>query len=280
VGDKLAEEVGEQRIIYHVGPVDLPAGKDVQAALEKPLVMRFQTEKEIWVTGFSPKVVDATGKELPAELLHQAIVFNMHEENPLCAGGPNPFVIANAMLTEVSLPQGYGYPILPTDPLEARVSLVNPSEKNYVDVFFELTLIARPMNELSNLKDVKPMLLELDPCSHAPMDAPPHAFTEKKATYQVPEKAALVVAHGVLENYGAAVELTASKEIMPFWRAEGVQDETHKLTALTGNPFEDSEGVKFKAGDPITLDVAYDNSSDKWLSGATAAAMVYLAPKD
>lgn len=280
VDEALAREAGQQQIIYHMGPVDLPAHTSADAMIEKPLLMRFQTDKEIWATGFIPRVVDANGALLPRELLHQAIVFNMHEENPLCAGSPNPFFIATSMMTEVDLPQGFGYPILASDPLEARVVLANPSDKDYIDVFFELSLVARPMNEFAGLKDVKPMLLEIDPCSHAPMDAPPREFTEKSATYQVPQKAGLVMAHGAIQDYGAAVQLISGKEVMPFWRAEGVLGEDHHITELTGNPFEDSEGVGFKAGDQITFTAAYDNTSDKWLPGATAAAMVYLTPRD
>jgi len=63
------------------------------------------------------------------------------------------------MLTEINLPQGYGYPILANDPLEAKVVLKNESSETYIDVYFELTLVVRPMNEMAGLKDVKPMLL-------------------------------------------------------------------------------------------------------------------------
>lgn len=280
VGDQLAKEAGESRIIYHIGPVDLPAGTDIKVALEKPMSMRFQTDKAIWVTGFLPKVVDANGGELPSKLLHHAIIYNLHDENPLCSGAPNPFVVATSMLTEVNLPQGYGYPILPTDPLEANVVLSNPTDKNYSDVFFEITLVARAMNEFTSRKDVKPMLLELDPCGHAPIDAPPNAFTEKKATYQVPETSSLVLAQSVIQDYGAAVQLISSKDIMPFWRSEAILDDAHHITGMTANPFEDSGGIDFKSGQQITFSASYNNSSTIWLDGASAAAMIYLAPKD
>ena len=232
------------------------------------------------MTGFVPRVVDANGGELPAELLHHAIVANLHEENPLCAGAPNPFAVASGMLTEVEFPRGYGYPVLPTDPIEARVVLANPTDRDYADVSFEITLVAKPMSDFASVRDVKPMLVELEPCTHAPMQVEPGSLARRSATYQVPVAGALVVAHGVLHDYGAAIQLTAGKEIMPFWRAEGVQDDRHRLTALTDNPFVDPEGQSFKAGDPLTLGVAYDNTSGEWLTGAGAAAMLYLAPAD
>lgn len=276
VDEALAREAGQQRIIYHIGPVDLPAGTKAEAMLERPLSMRFQTDKAIWVVGFVPKVVDANGSELPAELLHHAVVFNMHEENPICAGQPNPFSVASSMLTEVNLPRGFGYPILPTDPIEARAVLANPTDKSYTDVYFEIALVAKPMNDFAAIRDVKPIYFELDPCTHAPMAVEPHAFSQKSATYQVPMKASLILAHAILEDYGSAVQLTAGKEVMPFWRAEGVQDEEHRVKELTANPFEDASGLSFNAGDPITIGVAYDNSSDAWLTGAVAGAMAYF----
>lgn len=279
VDEALAREAGIQRLIYHVGPVDLPAGTSPSEMFEHPLTMRFQTDREMWVMGFVPRVVDVSGGELPAELLHQAIIFNMHEENPLCAGSPNPFAAATAMLTEVNLPQGYGYPILATDPIEAKVVLANPTEKSYSDVYFELTLVAKQMSDFVSIKDVQPMFLELDPCSHAPMEVEPQDFAQRSATYQIPVAASLIVAQGLLQDFGSAVQLTSGLEIMPFWRAEAVQDDEHRVRDLTSNPFEDAEGVSFKAGDQITLGVSYNNLSDEWLKGATAGAMVYLAPK-
>jgi len=282
VEDRLALEAGLKRIVYHVGPVDLPAGLKADEMLEKPLVMNFQTDEAVWVVGFSPRVVDIRGSELPSDLLHFAVVSNMHESNPLCtdAGGGNPFVAATAMLTEVNLPNGYGYPLLPTDQLEARVMLKNESDENFVDVFFELTLAVRSMGEMANLRDVRPMLVELDPCNHETTSVAPGEFVEVNATYQMPDDAALIVAHGVLEDFGSMVELTAKDETEPFWKSEASLDEEHHILEMSDNPFEDTAGIPFKEGDLITLNVAYDNISDSWLYGATAAAMIYVAPNE
>lgn len=281
VDEQLAREAGQERIIYHVGPVDLPAGTSVGAMLEKPLIMRFQTDRPVWVVGFEPRVVDEHGSELPAELLHHAIVSNMHEENDLCsdAAGGNPFFIATSMLTDIELPRGYGYPILATDPLEARAMLANPTDENFAGVYFELTIVTRPMNEFVNLADIKPMLLEIEPCGHKPLEIEPNTFAERYATYRVPKDSDLIMAFGVLEDYGASIALTSGKETMPFWRAEALLDEGHRVVGLEGNPFEDPAGKGFESGDSITLSVAYDNFSESWLSGATAGAMVYLAPR-
>ncbi len=281
VSDRLAGEVGVKRIVYHVGPVDLPAGTSAQVMLEKPLNMRFQTDESLWVTGFSPRVVDANGGELSPKLLHHAIMSNMHEENPLCsdAGGGNPFFIATSLLTEVELPQGFGYAILPTDPIEASVVLANPTEESFIDVYFEVELIARPMNEFTQLRDVQPLLVELDPCGHGSMEVEPGAFVERKATYGVPDAGELVFAQGVLQDFGSAVELTTGSEVMPFWRAEAELDEGHAIEELLNDPFSDASGVALKENETLTVGIAYDNFSESWLKGASAGAMVYIAPR-
>ncbi|MBT3182545.1 MAG: hypothetical protein HN337_08580 [Deltaproteobacteria bacterium] len=282
IKDRLALEAGLKKIVYHVGPVDIPRGLKSEDMLEKPLIMTFQTDEPVWLVGFSPRVVDANGSKLPSELLHSAIMSNLHEENPLCsdAGGGNPFAAATSMLTEIELPQGYGYPILSTDPLEARVVLQNGSSESYVDVYFELTMLVKPMSEMTKLKDVKPMLIEIDPCTHEAADVAPGKFVEFNATYEVPDDANLIVAHGLLESYGSTVELVARDEATPFWSADANLDEEHRIVSLEGDPFEDSQGVFFKEGDAITMDISYDNSSDEWLDGVTAAAMVYLAVQE
>ena len=281
VDEELALEAGQKRIIYHIGPVDLPANTKPEEMLARPLTMRFQTDEALWVTGFTPRVVDANGAGLPPTLLHHAIMSNMHEANLLCSNASvgNPFFIATSMLTEINLPQGLGYPILPNDPLEARVVLANPTEVSYADVFFELTLVARPMNDFAKVADVKPMLLELAPCSHDPLEVEPGSLVERNATYEIPMSARLILAHGALQDYGSAISLTAGKEIMPFWRAEAELGENHHIIRLIDDPFEDPAGIDLKAGDRITLGVIYDNVSEEWLTSATAAAMVYMTPK-
>lgn len=282
VDDRMALEVGLKKLIYHVGPVDIPAGMPADEMLEKPLVMNFQTDEPVWAVGFAPRVVDSKGNELPRELLRFAIVSNMHEENPLCsdAGGGNPFVASTGTLKEINLPQGYGYPILPTDPLEAKVVFQNESREAYVDVFFEVALLVRPMGELANLKDVKPMLVEVDACKHSTVSVAPGEFSDFTATYQMPEASSLIVAYGVIQDYGTAVELSAQDEAAPFWRAEAAQDENHRIISLTGDPFEDPAGVQFGEGDSITIGVEYDNTSKSWVDAATAAAMVFVTPKE
>ena len=280
VDEKLSAEASQQRIIYHVGPVDLPA--QTQAAMDQPLSMRFQVDAPIWATGFVPKVVDANGSELPGALLHHALILNMHEDNPLCseAGGGDPIFAATSLLSEIDLPAGVGYPILTTDPLEARVILQNPTDTSYTGVSFELTVVARPMNEFANLSDVKPMFVETDPCGHAPLDVEPGAFAERTASYQVLGASTLLVASAVITDYGAAVELTAGKETTPFWRAEAELDDTHHIVSLADNPFADPKGLALKAGEALTLNVSYDNTSQEWLHGAVGGAMVYLAVQE
>ena len=281
VNEELASEAGQKRIIYHIGPVDLPAHTSPEEMVARPLTMRFTTDEPLWITGFTPRVVDANGIELPSRLLHHAIMSNMHEDNPLCSNASvgNPFFIATSMLTEINLPQGTGYPILANDPLEARVVLANPTEEGFANVFFELTLLARPMNDFSKIADVKPMLLELEPCSHEPLEVQPESLVERNATYEIPTSARLIMAHGALQDFGSAISLTAGTEIMPFWRAEADLEEGHHIIRLIDDPFEDPAGIDLKAGDRITLGVVYDNVSEEWLNCATAAAMVYMAPK-
>lgn len=281
VNEMLADEAWQQRYVFHIGPVDLPKGQAAEAMMGGPLTMSFQTDEAVWVTAFEPKVVDSAGNELSSDLLHRAIVFNKHEDNPLCfeGGSGNPIFMATSMLTQIELPQGFGYPVLPTDPLEAEVVLKNETDQSYAGVYFELTLVTRPMNEFTNLADVKPMLVEMDTCDHAPLTIEPGEFEEQKATYRIPDSSKLVVAFGALQDYGSSVELTSGTEMEPFWTANAELDEDHRIVKLSNSPYVDAGSVSFSAGDPIMIGITYDNTSDKWLKSATAGAMVYVAPQ-
>lgn len=277
VNEQLAKEAGILHLIYHIGPVDLPANTELDTMLQKPLTMKFQVDQPLWIMGVKPKVIDMAGEELPSTLLHHAIISNAHEENPLCSEGTvgNPFIAATSTLTKVSLPDGYGYAVLPTDPLEARVVLHNPTQENYVDVSLELSVVAKPMNEFTSMKDVKPLMLDLDACMHEPIKVEPDQFVKRQATYSLPAGGNLIVGHAVLQNYASFLELYRGKDVMPFWRTEAVLDEDHNVVSLENDPFEDPAGVKFKKGDTITISVAYDNTKTSWIKGATSAAMIY-----
>lgn len=279
VNEELAKEAGIIHLIYHVGPVDLPAETTLDTMLEHPLTMKFQVDEPLWIMGFKPKVIDNTGSELPAELLHHAIVLNEHEENTLCSEGTvgNPFIAATSTLKEINLPQGYGYPVLPTDPLEAKVVLYNPTAESYVDVSFELDIIAKPMNEFAAMQDVKPMLLDINPCTHEPMRVEPEQFVKQQATFTMQNGGNLLVGHALLQNYASYAELFKGTEVMPFWRTDAVLDDNHNVVELENDPFEDPAGINFKKGDTITMGVAYDNTKTSWIKGANAAAMIYFA---
>lgn len=274
-----------QKLIYHVGPVDLLAGESASQMIEKPKTLNFQLSEAAWVVGFQPKVVDANGTPLPGQLLYKAIVFNKHESNPICVSGNggNPFAVTTSALTKVKLPEGFGYPLLPDDPLEAKVVFQNQTDQDYLGVIFEFELETIPMDQAKGFADVKAMLLDTDPCEHKPLSIEPGAFVEKNKTFTLPESGHLMVANGVLSNYGVAISLAHSQNgeisVIPFWRAEAELDENHRLVDLTPNPFLDPQGKQINEGDKMTLGVTFDNFSESWNNEATGAAMIYLAPK-
>lgn len=281
VNGALAAQAGLEKLIFHVGPIDIPAHTSVESFLERPLKLDFALTHPAWVVGFAPKVVDATGQELPAALLHHAELINHHEANPLCPSRDgNPFAIASSLLTTVELPQGYGYPLLPSDPVEAKVVFQNPGEQTYINVFFEITLLTKPMNEFVALKDVQAVLLDFEPCSEQALQIEPGEFAEKTVTHILEKGGDLVLAHGVLQDYGVALQLKKDDALVPFWRSEAKLDSEHHIVDLNDNPFTDAKGVPLADGESVTLGATYNNASDNWLHSAEGAAMLYISPEE
>ena len=277
--DVIAAQAGLEKIVFHVGPIDLPGNTRPEQFLDRPLSMRFQLDTPMWVIGFEPKVIDADGAKLPAKLLHRALLINKHETNSLCpqSNDGNPFAVASSLLTNVDFPEGYGYPVLPSDPIEAEVILQNPDETSYINVFFEITILAKPMNEFVALKDVHPIYVDFDPCTNEPLAIKPGDFSEESVSHSLDEGGSLVFAHGVLQDYGVAVSLKMDDEVEPFWRARARLNETHSIVDLENNPFEDPAGLPLKKGSELTLSASYDNFSKSWIEAASAGAMIYLA---
>lgn len=280
-----------QTLIYHVGPTELPATAGAATGVvTQANTLSFQVGEPVWVIGFEPKILDANGNKLPGFLLNKAVLINKNESNPLCASagsgspaGGNPFAMATSSLTKIEFPNGFGYPLLPDQQLEARVTFQNQPDQDYDGVTFSFELIAVPMEKAKNIRDIQALLLDQDEsCELKPMKIEPGAFVEKSKTFTIPFNGELLVANGLLTDYGVAVSLIhhEGKNISatPFWRAEAKMDETHHIVELNDNPFFDPSGKELRQGDKITLGVSFDNFSDTWHDQASGSAMLYISP--
>ncbi len=269
---------GAQKLTYKVGPFSLPAGQKAMNMWEAPGSINFQTDEPLWITSFENSIEDGNGGELPANLLHMAIVSNASEKNPLCADKEvaNPFLAATATTRKIELPDGHGYPVLATDQLDAKVMLQNPGTQDYENVYFKFTITAVPMKSAKNFKDVMPLLLDVDPCDHQPMMVSPKEFVKKDASFKVPEAGLLIKAYGLLQD--SAIEISLKAKNQPLWDAKPTLSADHKIESLAD--FADPAGIPLAKGDALSLEVAYDNSADGWQDAATGAIMAYVTRTD
>lgn len=263
---------------YTFGPYRLPAGTSVKSVTSKEGSLSFHVDAPVWMTGFEPRLVDGKGKALPGQLVQIVILSNGREANSLCIQRqtPNPFAATTSLLKKTSLPEGFGYPLLPEDPLEAKIVLRNPTNEDFNDVYFSFTLTAEPMDVANHKKDVSTLLLDVDPCDHSGITLPPNGLVEKKESFVAPESGKLVKAAGLLQNYGVSVTIEAREEEDRFsWSTQSQLDENHHIVAL--EDFNSEQGAPIRKDDPIHLGVVYDNFSNRWVNDATAAAMMYIA---
>ncbi len=271
---------GLQKLTYKVGPFQLEPRQKAQVMQDDPGKIAFAADEPLWITKFASKIVDADGEDLPNDLLYSAIVANGGEKNPLCSDKEvaNPFFAANSINKEIELPDGLGYPVLANERLEANVVLRNPRSQGYKEVYFIFELTAIPMRLAKNMKDVAPMLFDIDPCDHAPIAIAPKEFVKKKAEFELPEGGRLTKAYGLLQNYGVEISLTSGKQPTPFWQGKTELDTEHEIVSL--KPFEDSSGIPLKSGESLTMHVIYDNPSTEWKEDATGAVMAYVVRSD
>lgn len=277
-----APKAQTKEIIFHAGPIDLPNDTAPDSMLEKPLTMRFQVGEPVWITGFESSVIDSNGNKLPSALLHRAIIFNLHEENPLCGDSKrgNPILAASSTTSSIEFPQGYAYPLLPTDPIELSVSMKNSTDKQYSGVYFSIKLISKPMNEYMKIKDLKPMLISADTCEYRPTKVGAEAIVEEAKTYKFERKSSLMIANATMEDCSVTVALTKKTEAVPFWRVQAKIDDKNNILSLTDNPFIDPAGVSFKSGETVTFSSGFNNTSSKWSNTSTAEVMMYVAEEE
>jgi hypothetical protein len=245
--------------------------------LSKPASIKFNTDEVAWITSFEPKIEDAEGNPLLNELVHSIILVNHGEANVLCTTKQvgNPFAAATSLMNAIDLPEGYGYPVLPSDQLEAVAILKNPTSEKLQNVYIKIILRGKKNDGTAHFSDVRPLMMDVDPCEHKPMSIPPEKFVEKTMTGLVPDDGNIVAAHGFLQDYGVSASLTVNGEKEPFWQGIAEIDDEYHITAL--DHYEDAAGVPVKRGDELKFSIVYDNSGDGWYDEATGAAIVYLA---
>ncbi|PIR21241.1 MAG: hypothetical protein COV45_00415 [Deltaproteobacteria bacterium CG11_big_fil_rev_8_21_14_0_20_47_16] len=267
-----------QKFNYTFGPFKLSAKSGATPMANKDGKLSFRVDTPVWMTGFEPHVVDAKGNAISGDVVQLVVLSNNSEANPLCTTRQtgNPFAATTSLLQKVALPDGYGYPLLPEDVLEAKIVLRNSSEEDLRDIYFSFTLTAEPMDVASQKKDVMPLLLDTDPCDHTPISVPPGGMIQKKASSVIPEDGGLIKAVGLLQNYGMSVAIDAGKDKTAFtWSTMSQLNDAHQIISLES--FESSKGAPIKKDESIQLEVVYDNFSGDWMDDATAAAMIYIA---
>lgn len=270
------DESGQTVLSYHLGPLSIKANSPATAMLERPEAITFKADSPFWMTKFEPEITDKDGNSLPKELVQEIILINHSEENPLCSTKQtgNPFAAVTSIMNPIELPEDHGYPILPTDTIEARVFLKNNSEQDYNGIIISFTLTGVPMDTAHSMEDVKPLMLDIDPCEHKPVNIPPDQFVEKSFVGFAPENGSIIKVYGLLQDYGVAISIAVGEED-PFWKGNAEIDENYKIINLP--PFEDPAGIAVEGGSKLVLTVSYDNATDSWYDNAQGAAIVYLA---
>lgn len=266
------------KMTYRVGPVHLNPAQDAAPTPEADAHYAFQLPEAVWITGVETRVEDAAGNALPPELLHAAWLENHSEPNPFCTTGRagNPFAAATAATKAITFPKGYGYAILPDDQLEANIRLRNPTKDEYAEVYFTFTLEGLSMNSGTPIHDVKPLVLEHDPCTHGSVAVEPGKYVQQDVKSALPTSGKVVSAYGLLQRNGVAVTLSKEADKTPFWQASAKLNANHEVSDLPS--FQDSKGIPVKSGENLVLTVAYQNDSSVWFNDATAAALVFVAP--
>lgn len=267
-----------QKLNYTFGPFQLSAGAAATPMTGKEGKLSFHVDSPVWMTGFEPRLVDSKGNALPENLVQLVVLSNNRETNPLCGTRQtgNPFAAATSLMQEITLPEGYGYPLVPEDALEAKIVLRNPTLEDIGDIYFTFTITAEPMDVANVKHDVFPLLLDVDPCDHTPITLPPNGMVEKKGAFVVPEDGRVVKAQGLLQDYGVSVSVDANKDSSKFeWSAMAQLNDAHHIVSL--DAYENTKGADVKKSAAINLGVVYDNFSSNWVNDATAAAMIYIA---
>lgn len=267
------------RHTVQLGPFELKANTTANVMRFNPGRLIFSVDEALWITKVETQLKDVSQKNLPSSLLHLALFSNRGEQNTLCQGKQtaNPFAASTSNLQKINLPDGYGYPVLPSDELEIKVILRNPTDEDFDNVFFKVVIEGIPLSSGERLKDVAALLLENEPCTHMPLSIEPGSMLNHEQRFAMPEDGKLVAAYGLLQDYGVEIALTKDGNEGTFWQAFASLNSDHQVMSLPS--YQDKAGIDFKAGEGIVVASTYHNDSTEWIEAPTAA-MVYVARGD
>jgi hypothetical protein len=313
-GVKLDQQVDDasHTITLRVGPISLPANTD-HMKMPQPADLIWTVPVDGWLLAYTPRLVDASGAEVPGHVLHHVAFWNTSRSDFLCPNKEEHIFGAGSELTNWTEIPGYGYHVQKGDQIRVETMVHNPWDTPYDKVYLEVKIPfagagADPKADLTasaksnskananpgtapvegsgyggsalraSVKSVYPAWMDVESCRDSGYDLKA-GKSQTVGNVTVKYDGVLLGVGGHLHDYGRQLVLedTTRKETVVTLDAK-VNDKG-ELLSIPVVTFYDKGGYKFAAGDQLKITATYDNPTGKLLrDGAMGIVVGYFVP--
>jgi hypothetical protein len=279
VGTDLVRAVdlaGEGAFEIVVGPVQLPAGLP-HVRLPIQIV---QLPFDGWLHGFTWKIKDKAGSELPDDLLHHINLIDPDRRELFDTVARR--VVAAGRETKVpAMPRLIGYPVAAGTRFLVASMFANPTKTSYDGAYLHVRLVCSRKGEgLIEPRDVYPFQMDVMSLV-GPKDFPvPPGRTVKSWEASPAIDAWILGLGGHLHDFATELRLEDATDGNVIWKTAPILEGPHHVVGVPSSELWWKGGVKIRKDHRYRVTVVYENPTGKPSphGGMGVVAGVVLAP--
>jgi hypothetical protein len=276
---KIEQKIDGHTITVRIGPMNLPANTG-HMSMPQPPDLEWQIPIDGWLLGYTPRLVDAKGDEIPGRLLHHTAFYNENRSDFLCPNKEEHIFGAGGEMTKWAQIPGYGYRVQMGDKIRVETMIHNPTDTAYEKAYLEVAIPYQEASSGAQLKNVYPTWMDVKSCGSSGYDLPA-GNSEKTGTVTVKYSGVLLGVGGHMHDYGKELVLQDETKRETVATLDAKVDDKGQLLSMPTVIFLDKGGYKFSAGDVLKISATYDNTSGKLLrDGAMGIVVGYFVPYD
>lgn len=249
----------EDRVLQlRVGPFFLRGGMPHMRAPAQFMEVPFDG----WIHGFSWRIVDRRGRELPDRFLHHVNLIDVdHREifSPIA----RRIMAAGRETRAESLPDLLGVPVGQGDRWAVVAMLANPLAEDHPRAYLEVELTySLPGDRLVDPRNVFPFYTDvMPPVGDKSFPVPPGRTVESWTGSPVVD-ARLLALGGHLHDYGKELRLEDAATGEVLWSTEPVTEGPHHVVEVPVSELWMKGGIKVEAGKDYRVVAVYQNPLD------------------
>lgn len=268
-------------ITLRVGPMTLPANTG-HMKMPQPPDLAWKIPFDGWLLGYTPRLVDAAGNEVPGRVLHHVAFWNENRADFLCPNKEEHIFGAGGELTNWAVIPGYGYYVKKGDRIRIETMVYNPTATSYDKVFLEVRIpfveVPLAANAVPLPRSVYPAWMDVKSCGNSGYDLKP-GRNVTTGTVQVKYDGILLGVGGHMHDYAKQIVLedaTRKETVATLDPSVGDKGELLSMPVVT---FFDKGGYEFASGNTLKITATYNNPTGKFLrDGAMGIVVGYFVP--